>query len=317
LVIRAMSTSTNGRIAYRVTMSGGGPRLLAWFDRSGKEIEKVRGLDYGIQPELSRDGRFVAMRTNLSGNTDITLLEIGGTTIRFTFNPKIDVRGVWSPDGRRIAFASNRKGVYSIYWKLTKGAPDSEELLLETGQPIFPVDWSRDGRFILFEQGDKLGNNDIWVLPLEGERKPFPIVQSAVDNSSAQFSPDGKWVAYMSNESGQYEIYVQPVFDHMVGGKRQVSVNGGSFVRWGDDQKELFFIAPDNRLMAVPIRLASDRLSVQSDTPVALFATHVGGAWQAPPQREYVVRDGRFLMNTALDEPLSPISVILNWKAKP
>jgi hypothetical protein len=121
----------------------------------------------------------------------------------------------------------------------------------------------------------------------------------------------------MSNESGQYEIYVQPVFDRMVGGKRQVSVNGGSFVRWGDDQKELFYIALDNRLMDVPIRLASDRLSVQSDTPVPLFPTHVGGAWQAPPVREYVFRDGRFLMNAAVDEPVSPISVILNWKAKP
>jgi hypothetical protein len=103
----------------------------------------------------------------------------------------------------------------------------------------------------------------------------------------------------------------------MVGGKRQVSLNGGSFVQWGRDQKELFYIAPDNRLMAVPIRLASDSLSVHSDAPVALFATHLGGAWQAPPGREYLFRDGRFLMNTALDEPVSPISVILNWKAKP
>jgi dipeptidyl aminopeptidase/acylaminoacyl peptidase len=182
---------------------------------------------------------------------------------------------------------------------------------------VFPDDWSLDGRFILFGQEEKLGNQDLWVLPLDGDRKPFPVVQTADDESYAQFSPDGKWIAYMSNESGQYEIYVQPVFDRMVGGKRQVSVNGGSFVRWGDDQKELFYIAPDNRLMDVPIRLASDRLSVQSDTPVPLFPTHLGGAWQAPPVREYVFRDGRFLMNASLDEPVSPISVILNWKAKP
>jgi Tol biopolymer transport system component len=317
LQIRALSASTSGRIAYRTAPAGGGPRQLAWFDRSGKEIEKVRGLDYGIQPELSRDGRFVAMRTNLSGNTDITLLEIGGTTIRFTFDPKIDIGGIWSPDGRRIAFCSNRKGVYSIYSKLTKGAPASEELLLEKGQPLYPEDWSLDGRFILFNQEEKSGNSDLWILPLEGDGKPFPVVQTADDEGWAQFSPDGKWVAYRSNESGQYEIYVQPVFDRMVGGKRQVSVNGGSFVQWGSDQKELFYIAPDNRLMAVPIRLASDRLSVQSDAPFALFATHLGGAWQAPPGREYVFRDGRFLMNTAVDEPGSPISVILNWKGKP
>ncbi|HET9942509.1 MAG TPA: protein kinase [Terriglobia bacterium] len=317
LQIRTVSASTNGRIAYRLAPSGGGPRQLAWFDRSGKEIERVRGLHYGIQPELSRDGRFVAMRTNQSGNTDITLLEIGGTTIPFTFDPKLDVSAVWSPDSRRIAFSSNRKGMYSIYSKLTRGAPGSEELLLETGRPVFPEDWSRDGRFILFGQGEKLGNGDLWVLPLEGDRKRFPVVQTDDDESYAQFSPDGKWVAYRSNESGQYEIYVQPVFDRMVGGKRQVSVNGGSFVQWGLDQKELFYIAPDNRLMVVPIRLDSDRLSVQYDAPVALFATRLGGAWQAPPVREYVFRDGRFLMNTALDEPVSPISVILNWKGKP
>jgi serine/threonine protein kinase len=317
LQIRAVSASTNGRIAYRIAPVGGAPRQLAWFDRSGKELGRVRGLDYGIEPELARDGRFVLMRTNLNGNTDLTLLEIGGTTIRFTFDPKLDLSGIWSPDGRRIAFSSNRKGMYSIYSKLTKGAPASEELLLETGRPVFPDDWSLDGRFILFGQEEKLGNQDLWVLPLDGDRKPFPVVQTADDESYAQFSPDGKWIAYMSNESGQYEIYVQPVFDRMVGGKRQVSVNGGSFVRWGDDQKELFYIAPDNRLMDVPIRLASDRLSVQSDTPVPLFPTHVGGAWQAPPVREYVFRDGRFLMNAAVDEPVSPISVILNWKAKP
>jgi serine/threonine protein kinase len=317
LLIRAMSASTNGRIAYRMAPAGGAPRQLAWFDRSGMELGRVRGLDYGIQPELSRDGHFVMMRTNLNGNTDITLLEIGGTTIPFTFDPKLDLSGIWSPDGRRIAFSSNRKGMYSIYTKLTKGAPGSEELLLETGRPVFPLDWSLDGRYILFEQDEKLGNGDLWVLPLEGDRKPFPVVQTADDEAEAQFSPDGKWVAYMSNESGQYEIYVQPVFDRMVGGKRQVSVGGGSFVRWGSDQKELFYIAPDNRMTAVPIRLESDRLSVHSDAPVALFPTHLGGAWQAPPVLEYVFRDGRFLMNTALDESNSPISIILNWKAKP
>jgi len=317
LQIRVVSASTNGRIVYRVAPAGGGPRQLSWLDRSGKEIEKVRGLDYGIYPELSRDGRFVSMRTNLNGNTDITLLEIGGRTIPFTYDPKIDVRGIWSPDSRRLVFSSNRKGVYSIYAKLTKGAPASEELLLETGRPIFPFDWSLDGRFILFGQEEKLGNNDLWILPLDGDRKPFPVVQTNDDESWAQFSPDGKWIAYRSNESGHYEIYVRPFLKSMVGDKRQVSVNGGSFVQWGDGEKELFYIAPENRLMAVPLRVDPNSLSIQSDAPSSLFATHLGGAWQAPPGREYVFRNGRFLMNTALDEPLSPISIILNWKAKP
>ena len=217
-----------------------------------------------------------------------------------------------------MAFCSNRKGVYSIYWKLTTGPPASEELLLETGLPLFPLDWSRDGRFLLFNQDEKWGNNDLWVLPMSGDdRKPFPIVQTTDDESWAKFSPDGKWIAYRSNESGHYEIYVRPFLESMVGDKRQVSVNGGSFVQWNDDGKELFYIAPNNWMMAVPIRLAPDGRSAQSDAPIPLFPTRLGGAWQAPPGREYVFRDGRFLMNTALEEPLSPISIILNWKGKP
>jgi hypothetical protein len=177
-----------------------------------------------------------------------------------------------------------------------------------------------DGRFILYGQEEKAGAKDLWVLPLVGERKPLPVVRTNYDESWGQFSPDGKWIAYQSNESGQYEICVQPFTGKgMVGGKRQVSVNGGSYVRWRRDGKELFYIAPDKRLMAVPIRLAPDRPSIESDAPIPLFATRLGGAWQAPPGREYAVSlDGRrFLMNTALEEPISPISVIVNWKAKP
>lgn len=149
------------------------------------------------------------------------------------------------------------------------------------------------------------------------DRKPIPVVQTTDNESGAQFSPDGKWIAYSSNESGHYEIYVRPFHESMVGDKRQISVNGGDFVQWGDDGRELFYIAPNNRMMAVTIRLAPDGRSVQSDAPIPLFATHLGGAWQAPPVREYVSRDGQFLMNTALAEPISPISIILNWKAKP
>jgi len=317
--IRVMSASVAGPIAYRTAPAGGGRRQLVWFDRSGKEIGKVGGPGFGIQPQLSPDGHFVAMRINEGGNTDITLLEIGRSLLtRFTFDPEIDIRGVWSPDGSRIAFCSNRKGVYNIYWKRATGSPGSEELLLETAQAAKPLDWSSDGRFLLYSQEERSGD-DLWVLPLDGDRKPFPVVQTNYDESWAQFSPDGKWIAYASNESGEYQIYVQPFSGQgMVGGKRQISVNGGSYVQWRRDGKELFYLAPDSRLMAVPIRLVPDRQFVESGAPTPLFVTHLEGAWQAPPGREYVVSsDGRFLVNTALEEPLSSISVILNWKAKP
>jgi serine/threonine protein kinase/Tol biopolymer transport system component len=319
--IRVLSASAAGPIAYRTVSAGGSRRQLAWFDRSGKEIGKVGGPGYGIIPELSPNGRFVAMRLEANGNIDVSLLEIGRSVLtRFTVDPGLDMHPIWSPDGSRIVFNSSRKGVYDLYWRPTTGTAGSEELLLETAQDKVPYDWSSNGRFLLYRQDAKT-SVDLWALPLDGDRKPFPVVQTNYDEGWGQFSPDGKWIAFQSNESGQSEIYVQPFSgpEGKVGGRRQISTNGGAFVRWRRDGKELFYVAPDHRLMAVPIRLGPDRHALESDAPIPLFATRMGGAWQAPPGREYVVSpDGkRFLMNTALEEPISPISVILNWKAKP
>ena len=149
---------------------------------------------------------------------------------------------------------------------------------------------------------------------MDGDRKPFPVVQTNFDERDGQFSPDGKWIAYQSNESGRFEIYVQPFPGP--GGKLQISTNGGAQVRWRRDGKELFYIALDDRLMAVPIRLASNGQTVEPGSPIPLFATRVGGALQTIFRQQYMVSpDGqRFLMNTITEEAASPITVILNWK---
>ena len=142
-------------------------------------------------------------------------------------------------------------------------------------------------------------------------------MQTNFDERDGQFSPDGKWIAYQSNESGRFEIYVQPFPGP--GGKVQVSTNGGAQVRWRRDGKELFYIALDDRLMAVPIRLATDGKTIETDAPVPLFVTHIGGACRSERHApEYMVSpDGqRFLMNTITDEAAAPITVILNWKPK-
>src|SRR5262249_12327485 len=143
--------------------------------------------------------------------------------------------------------------------------------------------------------------------------KPFPVVQTAYDERDAQFSLDGKWIAYQSNESGRFEIYVQPF--PAAGTKTQISINGGTPVRWRTDGKELFYIALDERLMAVPIRITSDGKAIDARTPVPLFGTHVGGAVQGVYRPQYMVSpDGqRFLMSTITQEAVSPITVILNW----
>ena len=189
----------------------------------------------------------------------------------------------------------------------------SEEVLLSTGQFISPTDWSRDGRTVLFTSRDPTGGFDIWALPLDG--KPFPVVQTAFDEQAAQFSPDGHWIAYQSNESGAAEIYVRPFPGP--GERFAVSISGGTQVRWGRDAKELFYVARDSRLMAAPIQLASN---TQPDigTPVALFPLPIGGAVQQRNDRHtYMVSiDSRpFLVATAMEDPSAPITVILNWKA--
>ena len=157
--------------------------------------------------------------------------------------------------------------------------------------------------------------DDIWALPLDGDRKAFPVVETTFHEENGQFSPDGRWIAYQSNESGQLEIYVQPFPGP--GPRTRISSEGGVQARWRHDGREIFYLAPDNRLTAVPVRLDSDRVDV--GTPMPLFAPGlIGPIPRSPYARHYIVsRDGqRFLVNTRKEVTL-PITVILNWKPKP
>jgi Tol biopolymer transport system component len=259
----------------------------------------------------------VAVHRSLNGNTDIWLLELGrGLFRRLTFDPAIDIAPVWSPDGRRIAFQSNRAGRFDIYWKLADGTA-TEELLLATPQTKSPLDWSPDGRFLLYRSTDPKNRIDLWALDLVEEQQTVPIVQTSFDERDGQFSPDGKWIAYQSDESGQFEIYVQPFPGP--GSKSQISTDGGSQVRWRQDGRELFYIGLDDRLMAVPISLDSKAMVVDAATPISLFPTRIGGALQGGDRQQYLVSaDGqRFLMNTVVEEAIYPLTVILNWKPSP
>jgi eukaryotic-like serine/threonine-protein kinase len=315
--VLALSASAAGPLAYRAgSAASSGMRQLAWIDRSGKELEKIGPLTTGVNPAISPDGRQVALRRVVDGNDDIWLLDIGRSVLsRFTFDPANDADALWSPDAGRIVFSSNRKGAYDLYMKSTTG-PGNEELLLASTQNKVATDWSPDGRFVVYRSNDSKMSYDIWALPIDGDRKPIPVVQTNFDERDAQFSPDGKWIAYQSNESGRFEIYVQPF--GVTGNKLQVSTNGGAQVRWRRDGKELFYIALDGRLMAVPVTLSSNAYGAEAGTPVPLFVTHIGGAVQSPLKHQYVVSpDGqRFLMSTVPEEAAAPITVILNWKAR-
>ncbi len=308
----AVSTSATGTIAYR-TGAGALRRQFIWFDRTGREVQKIGEPEEGnpISPSLSRDERRLALHRASGGNVDIWLMDVDrGVMTRFTSDPANDIHPLWSPDGRHILFSSNRSGQYELYDKSTTGG--SEQKVLSFQSP--PTDWSPDGRTVLIQRRDVNGSADIWAIPIGTGRPPYPVIQSTeFDERDAQFSPDGKWIAYESTESGRWEVYAQAFPGP--GPKARVSINGGAQPRWGPDGKELFFIGVDDQLIAVPIDLSSGA-GPQVGVPLALFKTRVGGAVQGNTRQLYFVsHDGkRFLMDTVAETGSgAPITLLLNW----
>ena len=316
----AVSVSAAGLVAYR---TGGANRRqqLAWFDRSGKSLGMMGAPDENelIAPSVSPDGRRVAVTRNVQGNLDIWLLD-GTRTSRFTFDAGVDRFPIWSSDGSWIVFDSNRKVHRDLYQKPSSGG-SAEDLLVESPQNKVATDWSADGRFILYQSIDPQTNWDLWVLPLDGDRKPWMFLKTSFDERNGQFSPDRRWVAYMSNESGRQEIYIRPfaapaasgAAANPAAGQWQVSTAGGIFPRWRPDGKELYYIGPNGEMMAAPITAAGTALA--PGAPVSLFPTRiVGGGVIRFESRQYdVTRDGRFLINTVLDADAAPITLLQNW----
>ncbi len=254
----------------------------------------------------------MAAQRRVLNNFDIWLIDlVRGGMARFTTDPANERTPVWSPDGTRIAFASNRKGNFNLYIKPSSGV-GTEEPLLETPNIKHIQDWSKDGRFLLYSENDPKTATDLWALPMAGnDRKPLVIVNTLFDERNGQFSPDGRWVAYETNESGRFEIEVQPFPNPS--GKWQVSTNGGVQPRWRPDGKELYFISPDGKMMAASI--AASGATFAAATPVALFPTQLASSVVAPKQQYAVSRDGRFLLDQLMESPGNrPITLILNWR---
>jgi hypothetical protein len=177
------------------------------------------------------------------------------------------------------------------------------------------MDWSRDGRFILYRSLDPQNGWDLWALPMTGERTPIAVVRGPFGERDGQFSPDGRWVAFQSDEAGRTEIYIQSF--PVANGKERISTNGGTQVRWRPDGREIYYISSDLRLMAVPLRFESTSGLLQPQAPIPLFATSIGEALPGVFRQQYaVLNDGQqFLMNVVVDSNVSvPINVIANWK---
>lgn len=305
------SASDNGILSYQAGGSGSVSRL-AWLSREGKQISALgEQLPY-FAPRLSTDGLRLAVVIE-EPSVNIWLYELPrGVNTRFTTGSGPDTSPVWSPDGSRIVFASARKGPFDLYQKPASGS-GNEELLLHSAASKIPTDWSADGRYIAFEQGDPKGNTrtDIWMLPMFGDRKPFPFVETQFDERGAQFSPDGRWIAYTSDESGQDEIYVAPFPGP--GSKWRISTAGGEEPKWRRDGKELFFLAGDKKLMAAQVKGNGSTFEIGVVRP--LFQIHgrkIGGASTVYD----VSADGqRFLVNTLAEENPSPLTLVVNWTA--
>lgn len=314
-------SAASGIVAYRAGSADAG-RQLTWLDRSGKSTRTIGAPDASglTDVEPSPDGKRIAVFRTVNGNQDIWLIDASrGVATRFTFDAASDRFPVWSPDGSRLAFSSNRKGKFNLYWKSSSGA-GTDELLLESNENNAPTDWSSDGRFLLFRGLDPQTGFDLWILPVSSDKKPFPFLKTSFEERDGQFSPDGKWVAYQSNESGRPEIYAQPFPGP--GRKFQISTNGGAQPRWNENGKEIFYVSLDSKMMAAVMKLSPDGRSLETGTPEVLFPLRIAGG-PVPAinsQQQYAVSsDGQqFLVNLARDEgPTSPITLILNWSPKP
>jgi Tol biopolymer transport system component len=316
----AFSVSAQGVLAYRGGVAT--RRQLVWVDRGGHVLGAVGAVDDNAPSflDLSPDDQRVAFIRAVQANIDVWLIRAGESVPRrFTFDRAIDSGPIWSPDGSRIVFRTFRGGAYNLYEKPVDGTTDEQPLLV-TPMAKAPQDWSRDGRLLLYSNQDPKTGTDLWALPMTGERKPFPVVQTRFDEIQGQFSPDGRWLTYASNESGRYEIYVQTFPD--TGGKWQISVAGGLQPRWRRDGQALFYVAPDNRLMAAPLRVAPGTKALEAGAPVPLFTTKLATGVNIVPagfqaRAQYAVAaDGRFLMNVSADEGvISPITIVQNWTA--
>jgi Tol biopolymer transport system component len=310
------SVSETGVLAF---LSASTPNTqLAWFDRAGKQLAVVgsSAADTGIR--LSPDEKLLAVgRVDIqSASTDIWLIDLArNVPSRFTFDPANENNPVWSPDRSRLLFSSNRSGVTNLYQRLATGT-GSDEALSTSALPTAPLDWSSDGKVILYTEVSPKTDNDIWILPLVGDQKPTPYLQSEFSETQARFSPDGRWVAYTSNESGNFQVYVQSF--PASGGKWQISTNGGGQPQWRGDGKELFFLSPDRKLMVVEVN--GSESTFKAGVPKALFeARTIPTVPFYGFNASYYAASGngqRFLISTLAGESTpTPLTVVLNWTA--
>jgi Tol biopolymer transport system component len=315
----AVSASPAGPLAYAGTISQNGH--LTWFDRGGNALTTAgpegEYTDFHLSPdEKSLATSLVDART---GTIDIWMNDLKrNNPSRFSSGRFVTATPFWSADGARLVYRSFQTGIVALYQRSAGGGGGEESVLSFEAEraaqigstSLVPTDWSPDGANVMFSVPSPASGNDLWILPLKGDKKPVKFLATPAEELHGNFSPNGRYVAYTSNESGRFEVYVQtfPLSDR----KWQVSTSGGYEPRWRADEREIYYLSEDRKLMAVPVGAGP-----QFDVPVTLFQTRVGAGITAFRTHYVPSRDGkRFLVNTLSGDPSpTPITVVLNWSA--
>jgi hypothetical protein len=307
------SASDNGVLSY-VEGTGAADRQLTWFDRKGTKLGELMGPDAYIDMQISPDGKKVFFAIG-SPESDIWTYDLArGVKTRLTFGASTSVANMaaaLSQDGRRMAYTSIRNGIFSIFQRTTDGSGKEDLVVDGSSLPTFPTAWSPDGKLLAYQVSNS-GVWETWIAPLSDSRKPYPFLPSQFSQVGARFSPDGKFVTYFSTESGRAEVYVVPFPGP--GGKWQVSTDGGTWPRWGDDGKEIFYRSPDNRIMSAEVKHGNN--SFEIGTARALFQTRTyrtgaGSAFDVSPDSQ------RFLVNySLLQDNLLSIALVENWDSE-
>ena len=308
----AFSISNTGLIFYRKAVAPTQKQLL-WFGHDGKPMGALGNPANYNNLDLSPRGDKAAVDQILDNNRDIWIIDVErAVPQRITFDPRQEWSSAWSPDGSRVMFAAAR-GANKIIEKSATGA--GAETVIDLGDvSAIPVNWSPDGKYLIFSQLRPNGNGfEPWLLPLFGERKAVPFLQSQFDRIQARISPDSHYVAYTTNESGTFQIVVQ-TFPDPNGGKWQISAEGGVEPKWRRDGRELYYLALDGKMMAVPITVPA----FSAGKPTALFQTQltVNKANPTRDRRYDIAPDGRFLMVVPDSSgPALPFTALVNWYA--
>jgi Tol biopolymer transport system component len=317
--VPVFAASDTGVIAYRTRPGEAANRTLVWADRNGRRSEPVGPPLRAASISLAPDGERIAYaEATPGGRDDVWVYDlVRGVKTRLTTDPAVDHGAVWSSDSRRVAWDTHRHAEgASMYERVADGsAPERQVLPPEKGFARSPRTYTLNGHFLAYVQSSTGGAPwDLWVLPLMGGGKPFTYVASQFDEWGASVSPDGRWMAYSTTETGVSQIVVQP-FPDPAAGKWQVSMNGGAYPRWRRDGRELYYVAANGDLVSVSVTPGAT-FSVGAST--VLFKTNFGFTGQPLTGAPYDVRaDGeRFLLAVSPDDPnATPIRTVVNWPA--